>query len=124
MHLVITDTSGLADTCQIQVSFVDDVPPTIQCPPDLTLECGSSIDPADTGMPTASGDCEVSFAYSTSYDPSTGCSCVTPQGIIQGVMGTGTFTRKWIATDSAGNADTCYQRIFLIDTQKLPFTLK
>jgi len=73
----------------------DVTPPLITCPENVTLACGDSTDPGDTGMATAGDDCDafVSITFSDSLDRDT------------------LITRTWRAVDQCGNASVCHQLI-------------
>lgn len=77
--------------------------PGLVCPPDTTVECGSSLDPVDTGEATVlEPDVVVTYMDDDSaLDPSTGL---------------GTITRTWSATNEAGFTETCVQLITIVDT--------
>src|SRR5207245_5610104 len=93
-----TDACGNTADCSQKVTFEDHTPPTITCPPDLTLECGASTAPASTGTATAQDTCSaVSVTYSDSVTNFCG--------------GTRVITRTWKATDLCGNANNCSQPI-------------
>jgi hypothetical protein len=68
----------------------------IECPPDVTIECGDPTDPSATGTP----ECADSLIFS---DVVSG-DC--PQRI----------TRTWTCTDEAGNVSSCNQEISVQDT--------
>src|SRR5262249_35387864 len=74
---------------------------TIQCPPDVTVECGQSTLPSATGTATSSNGCAVTFS-----DQSTGGTCPTVQVI----------TRTWSASVNGGTPVTCTQKITVVDT--------
>ena len=80
----------------------------IQCPALGKLTCGESIDPNDTGFPTASGECDPSqpatFTFSDSVLPHD-CGAERFDSFI---------IRTWTATDSCGNTASCEQTIDLI----------
>ncbi|MDX1685513.1 MAG: hypothetical protein R3275_09765, partial [Saprospiraceae bacterium] len=96
------DTCGNVSTCVQTISVVDDLPPTITCPADVTVNCGDPTDPNNTGEATATDDCSgVLVSYS---DAITG-SC--PEII----------TRTWTAEDSCGNIASCVQTITQVDNQ-------
>ncbi|MBK7409119.1 MAG: HYR domain-containing protein [Saprospirales bacterium] len=89
-------------TCEVTVTVDDGEAPTITCPEEVTLPLGSSIDPAETGEPTATDPCgEATITYSDELVPTGDCSS--------------RIDRTWIAADASGNADTCVQVIWLLD---------
>jgi uncharacterized repeat protein (TIGR01451 family) len=85
------------------VGVSDTTAPTITCPPDLTVECGASTDPASTGRATATDD----------YDPS---PTVIYSDTLLPLPGEWAIARTWRATDQSGNSTTCLQTITVRDT--------
>ncbi|MDX1409103.1 MAG: CHRD domain-containing protein, partial [Saprospiraceae bacterium] len=100
-----TDVCGNTATCVQTISVVDTTPPTITCPTDVTVECDDSTDPMDTGMATATDNCN-SAPLVTYNDITTLGTC--PQE--------STITRTWTATDACGNSTSCVQTIQVVDT--------
>ena len=100
-----TDASGNTEVCTQIVEVFDDASPEISCPADATVECGSGIDPVQTGEPTVTDNCDdtldVTFA---DVLESTGCG------------DTAVINRTWTATDAAGNPAECIQVITIVDT--------
>jgi hypothetical protein len=102
--LIVTDTDLLADTCEATVTVEDQTPPALTCPEDITVAndagvCGAAVD----FEATASDNCSTPIVtYST--DPGS----VFPVGMTA-VMA--------IATDDAGNADTCSFNVTVNDTE-------
>ena len=81
--------------------MMDTTAPQIDCPEDVVLDCSDDFEPAQTGMATATDDCnEVTLDYS---DETSGDDCDR------------TITRTWTATDECGNVASCQQTIRLID---------
>ncbi|GJQ28061.1 MAG: hypothetical protein HBSAPP02_30930 [Phycisphaerae bacterium] len=97
-----TDACGNFSTCVQTINVIDTVAPDITCPPDTTVECGDSTDPADTGSATAIDACDPSPVIS--YSDASAGTC--PRLI----------SRTWKATDACGNESTCVQLITVQDT--------
>jgi hypothetical protein len=76
--------------------------PVITCPADVTIECGESTLPDNTGYATATGECDPSPTIT--YSDSSSGTC--PEVI----------TRTWTATDDCDNSASCIQIITVVDT--------
>ncbi len=101
-----SDDCGNSSTC-IQTIFIDDsVPPSLSCPPNITIQCTASTAPGTTGTATATDNCAIT-ATLTFTDIIAGGGC--PQE--------STITRTWRATDDCGNSSTCVQIIVIDDSQ-------
>ena len=92
------------DTCIQLFVYVDNIPPTINCPPNVTIGCNASTLPGDTGG-YASGTDNCSNAVITYSDNTNAGTC--PQQL--------TILRTWTATDACGNTSTCIQTIAVRD---------
>ncbi|MEP6792772.1 MAG: ice-binding family protein, partial [Saprospiraceae bacterium] len=104
-YFVVNTTLCGSDTSNhIIVTVSPNIPPSIVCPPDLTLQCGVSTSPANTGSASATDDCDPS--------PSVVFNDVTLQG---SCLQAYTITRTWTATDATGNTSNCVQAISVID---------
>ena len=85
-----------------------EIPATIYCPADLTLDCPADIDTSNTGVAQAFGNCILGNTITITFnDDESGLNLCG---------GTGVLIRTWIATDPCGNADTCEQIITIQDT--------
>lgn len=83
---------------------IDDTPPVITCPADVTVGSGQLTDPPATGLATATDAYSpIAITYTDDRSGLTGCNS------------TGTIVRTWTATDPAGNVATCDQTITVID---------
>ncbi len=102
--LQVTDTSGLTNQCMVQVNIVDMIPPQIECPNDVTLDC-SFIDasPAVTGFPIIFDNCETTESFEDE--------------ILLNNCNVGEILRTWMVSDNFGNTATCLQTISVEDTQ-------
>jgi len=104
-----TDSCGMSTTCTQRITIVDNTPPTITCPPDITVTCGQSTNPCVTGYATDNDNCDP--CPTLSYcDSSNSCGC--PRVI----------TRTWKSRDRCGNQVTCTQRITVISAGPCPRT--
>lgn len=108
VNWTVVDQNGNSSNCTQTVSVVDQIPPTINCPPSLLLNnspgnCGlSSQDPAIVGNPA--------FAFD---------NCGTPvlSNNAGAILPVGTNQLTWTATDSYGNSSSCQQQITVTDVQ-------
>ena len=103
----VTNSMGQKATCEFNINVIDNIPPIIACPANITVECSDDISPENTGMATATDNCsEVSITF---FDDST-----------QGLFGCNEYnysiTRIWTAIDALGNAIHCNQEIEVKDS--------
>ncbi len=82
----------------------DTLPPSITCPPDVTIACNLPADPAYTGSPLASGCFDVEALQIDWSDQvfTAECDSIFPYS-----------KRTWTALDTFGNVTTCKQHIYL-----------
>ena len=82
------------------------------CAADITIECTASTDPANTGMTTATDNCD-SAPVVTLVDVTMEGACAQEY----------TIARTWTATDACGNSSTCLQTITVEDSTPPVFTM-
>lgn len=109
-HMVVFrvwDASGNYNDCMVSVSVQEKIPPTITCPKNITVNCGTDIhDLSKVGTATASNTCtNVQITY---QDDTSGYKC-----------GLGTIRRQWKATSLGGLFAICYQSITVRDNDPL-----
>lgn len=105
----VKDKAGNFNDCMVSVTVQDKIAPTITCPADVTLNCGTDISNLSLTGGSATG--------------SDGCSGVTvtyTQDTVSWNCGSGEIIRYWRATDVGGRFVICPQRITLRDNN--PFT--
>ena len=100
-----TDAAGNTASATQIITVVDNTPPVITCPADVTIECDASTDPSSTGSAVATDNCDPDMVVSYNDNVAQG-AC--PQE--------STITRTWTAIDACGNASTCLQEIKVVDT--------
>jgi len=99
-----TDDCGNTSTCIQTINVVENIPPVITCPPNVTIQCTDNTSPMSLGSASATDNCDAAPVISFS-DVITVNSC--PQNY--------TITRRWIAADQYLNRDTCFQTIVVKD---------
>jgi len=104
VDVVVTDDTAQTSECMATVTVVDPIPPEVTAPMAITVECGDSTDPTNTGTATATDNCTVSSLTFSDATVSGMCPVVY------------TITRTWLATDSSGNTATADQTIEIQDT--------
>jgi hypothetical protein len=108
-----TDACGNVSTrCQIVTVLEDASAPMLTVPGDVTVECGDSTDPSNTGEAGATADCrgDATVTYTDTTFPG---SC----------GGEEIITRTWMAEDSCGNVASGDQFITVRDTTRPDLTL-
>jgi uncharacterized repeat protein (TIGR01451 family) len=102
-----TDAAGNHSTATQTVTVIDNTPPTIAAPPNVTAYTGAGATSCDTtvsnamlGTPVASDNCSVS---SVTRSP------------VGNTFPVGTTIVTWTATDPAGNTATATQTVTVID---------
>lgn len=96
-----TDQCGQSATCSQTVTVVDNVPPTLNCGPNQTINCGT---PWNFSTPTYSDNCTAASDMVLSI-----VSTVT-NGVCPRVA-----TRVWQVTDLCGNTATCTETVTIVD---------
>jgi len=99
-----TDECNNSSDCVQTITVQDTTPPAVTCPSDITIECDESMDPSNTGSPTATDNCgSVTFSYS---DSTVAGDCAQ-ESIVY---------RTWTAEDECGNSSSCAQVITVEDS--------
>jgi hypothetical protein len=106
--LEMCDASNNCPNLTLIANVVDDIDPSITCPPSVTKECvmGLDISPAVCGFPTVTDNCDP--------NPTATFSDATTPGNCDGNY---TVTRTWTGSDQFNLTATCTQVINIQDTQ-------
>ncbi|MBK8922692.1 MAG: HYR domain-containing protein [Saprospirales bacterium] len=99
-----TDGAGNTASCTQVITVTDNVPPTISCPANTTVDCTESTLPPATGTAGATDNCSTPEIGYNDGPPTPG-DC--PQEY--------TINRTWLARDACGNTAGCVQTIFVQD---------
>jgi len=111
--LIVTDAGGNHSICETSVVVQDNVTPTITCPPNRTVECGTNLNPYQNpflGIAGAVDNCPSNVDTTYSDVPMAVVTYTCP-----GVA------RTWKAEDLSGNVSTCTQLIQVEDTKAPKF---
>ncbi len=100
VRMRVTDLSGNENECMVEVQVQDNKAPVFTfCPPNQTVDCESNLTNYSIfGAPTATDNCGVTIMELAPIENFTSC-------------GSGTITRRFTATDDAGNTASCQQVI-------------
>ena len=96
------DCSGNTNQCTFFVIVQDTTPPMIHCPTNVTVQCGQSTDPTNTGVAMVNDRCDSNPKVNHTDASAGNCPEV--------------ISRTWTATDSSGNTNSCVQMITIQDT--------
>jgi hypothetical protein len=101
-----TDAVGLQSTCSFNVTVVDNEPPVITCPANITVN-----------TPVGSCTAVVNYTISAS-DNCPGVTTTRTAGLASGsAFPIGTTTVSWRATDASGNISNCSFTVTVNDGQ-------
>ncbi len=107
-----TDACGNSMSGQQIISVGDTNLAVLSVPADVTIACGASTDPSNTGSASAVDACDADPSI-TYADSVTNGSCAAET----------TVTRTWTATDACGNVTSAMQTITVVDDAGPTLTL-
>ncbi|MEL7426470.1 MAG: T9SS type A sorting domain-containing protein, partial [Bacteroidota bacterium] len=96
-----TDVCGNTSTFGIMIDLVDETPPVVTSPEEITIECGLEV-PTIKATDECGDVASITFMDSTPIEP----SCASDPQV---------FERIWTVTDLCGNSTTFTQLISVID---------
>jgi len=109
-----TDISGNFATCDQTITVFDNTPPSVSCPPGITVKCARDVPAEATNLSqflaiggTVSDNCTASSTITVTF--------VTGSVTNQTCHNRYTLTRTYRATDQCGNSSTCQQVITVFD---------
>ena len=106
---VNTDSSGNSSSCSFTITVNDNLPPTISCPANISVntdagQCNANV---TVPQPTTSDNCST-VLLSNDFNASTNASGTYPIG---------TTTVTWTASDPSGNSTTCQMTVTVTDNE-------
>jgi len=100
-----TDECGNSSTCNQLIFVNDQTPPSITCPPDVSVTCTELIPPSDINGVIASDNCNGQPIITFVSDITTNLICANHYTVV----------RTYRAIDECGNSSTCNQVILVND---------
>jgi hypothetical protein len=110
----ITDAAGNAATRTQLITILDNTPPVITVPANISISCTASTHPDNTGWATATDNCTPSANIVLTWE-----DVVTPGTC----AGRSTIARTWTATDLCGNVREAVNKQTINITDNTPPTL-
>ena len=108
VQLRVTDRFGNVNTCMVNVTTQDKVPPFIKCPADKTIDCGADTSLLVSERPVFSAT-PLSTPYYTDNCPNPTWSYSTSGKLDN--CGQGVLTKTFTVRDGGGRTDSCTQTI-------------
>jgi large repetitive protein len=123
---IIEDWDGPADACKRNIrviwrvyddcgnfrqrqqifTIIENTPPVITCPANVTINCEDPQIPVETGEATATDNCDAAPVVTSSDNV-----------LLGGCLGNYAIERTWTATDQCNNSTTCVQVIAVQDLE-------
>ncbi|HMD01142.1 MAG TPA: hypothetical protein VKH37_13360, partial [Ferruginibacter sp.] len=100
-----TDACGNSTNCVQTITVNDTTPPTISCPPPVTVQCGTALPAHDFAGGSVSDNCGGNITVTWVSDAVVSSICTHKY----------TIYRTYRATDACGNVATCSQIITVDD---------
>ena len=100
-----TDACGNSATCAQTILVNDQTPPSITCPPNVTVQCANLLPAPNPGSVTSSDNCGGSPTVTHAGDVVSNMTCTNRF----------TVTRTYRATDACGHSASCTQVITVFD---------
>ncbi|MEZ5031033.1 MAG: DUF5011 domain-containing protein [Saprospiraceae bacterium] len=103
----VEDPCGNSSTALQTINIIDDTPPVITCPANVTVECSDDLSSTSQGMASATDNCDDPMLITIDEDDAVATGLCDGQSVI---------SRTWTATDVCGNSSSCVQTITTVDT--------
>jgi hypothetical protein len=101
-----TDACGNSATCNQTISVFDNVPPSLTCPGNVTVQCANLLPAPDVALVSSSDNCGGTATITHVGDVMSNMTCTNRFNV----------TRTYRATDACGNSATCTQTITVFDS--------
>ncbi len=111
--LTVTDpTEGTSSSCMATVTVVNDTPPVLTVPPNVTVTSCTGSATVQVGEATAADNCATGLVPTGAVIAANGVPLVPPIPVVGGqvTLGVGTFTIQWTVSQGA-NTSTANQTV-------------
>ncbi|HZV68023.1 MAG TPA: hypothetical protein VFG10_00685, partial [Saprospiraceae bacterium] len=102
---IAVDECGNSASCSQTISVFDNIPPSIACPVNVTVQCANMVPAVNTASVSATDNCGGAASVTFVNDVISNQTCINRF----------TLTRTYRATDECGNSATCSQTITIFD---------
>ncbi len=109
----VIDKSGNWNDCMVNALVQDKLPPSITCPPHMTVTCNDYFD---------TDNLRGTFGWPTTYDNCNPVTVTEKADVKLSSCRIGTISREFTATDAGGRTAKCVQ-IITVKGRDLPFTM-
>src|SRR6056297_1876616 len=106
--ITVSDSSGNSTTCEVDIEYVDETAPELECPDDIIVEADEEcvyVLEDFTGQSIVTDNCTNSTEITVTQDPIAGTE----------LEGVGEYDITITATDESGNSSTCVFVVEIID---------
>ncbi|MGB4846939.1 MAG: hypothetical protein WBP41_03425, partial [Saprospiraceae bacterium] len=100
-----TDACGNSASCSQLITVFDNIPPSITCPTNVTVQCAGLIPAPNTASVVSTDNCGGAATVSFVSDVNSNQICANRFDV----------TRTYMAIDACGNSATCSQTITVFD---------
>ncbi len=116
---LVTDCSGNSNTCSFSINVVDNTPPTIACPADMTVNVNNTNCTSLFNLPSLTSYADNCTAQSSAIMQfsMTGANVLPMQPFVTNplVLNTGNSVIKYTVADNSNNSSTCTFKLKVID---------
>lgn len=116
----VTDVAGNTSTCDVEITVIDDVSPSVPCPADLVIndsadniiDCQYLNTGIDLNPSNITENCIIETGFTLTHDYT---GTLDNQTLDGAVFPVGETNIVWTVTDGAGNTGTCTLTVTVID---------
>ncbi|MDY0102090.1 MAG: Calx-beta domain-containing protein, partial [Lentimicrobium sp.] len=120
--ITATDAAGNSNSCNFNVTLIDNINPQITCVENQTVPAGAGCTYVHSGTTWNAVGTDNCTVGSLTYSANNGANPASGTNLNGVVFQPGTTTVTWTVTDGAGNTATCSFNVSISDTQNPSIT--